>query len=103
MHWKKENLVITTKEENSIPNEKRERVLLNVFDALWLLIIKELREFNVDFPKIRAIKGIMYGLVQFDNEKFDSILIDDFINSFLQNIPEEHRDTIKPICLMEVF
>jgi hypothetical protein len=99
LHWKKENLVITSKEENAIPNEKRERVLLNVFDALWLLIIKELREFNVDFPTIRAVKGIMYGLIQFDNDILDSISKDDFINSILKNIPEEHHDLIKPILL----
>ena len=99
LHWKKENLVITSSEDNLIPNEKRERVLLNVFDALWLLIIKELREFNVDFPTIRAVKGIMYGLVQFDHDKLDSISTDDFTNSILKNIPEEHHDLIKPILL----
>ncbi len=99
LHWKKENLVTSSNEDKSIPNEKRERVLLNVFDALWLLIIKELREFNVDFPTIRAVKGIMYGLIQFDHDKLASISTDDFINSILKNIPEDYHEVIKPILL----
>ena len=96
LHWKKENLVITSKEENAIPNEKRERVMLNIFDALWLLIIKELREFNVDFPTIRGVKEIMYAVRQFDEDKLESTSTDELITSIFKNIPEEHHEMIKP-------
>jgi hypothetical protein len=96
MHWKKENLVINSKEENAVPNEKRERVLLNVFDALWLLIIKELREFNVDFPTIKKVKEIMYAVRQFDEDKFESTSTDELITSIFKNIPQEHHEMIKP-------
>ena len=61
LNWKKENLLNIPKENKSVSIEKREKVLLNVFDALWLLIIKELREFNVDFLTIRAVKDILYS------------------------------------------
>ena len=97
LNWKKENLLNITKENKSDSIEKREKVLLNVFDALWLLIIKELREFNVDFPTIRAVKDILYTYIQLDQNKIDSTSNDEFINSILKYIPNEFQELIKPL------
>ena len=97
LNWKKENLLNIPKEINSDNIEKREKVLLNVFDALWLLIIKELREFNVDFPTIRAVKEILYSYIQLDQNKIDSTPNDEFINSILKYIPNEFQELIKPL------
>jgi hypothetical protein len=99
LHWKKENLLNSFKSSKSVEIEKRERVLLNVFDALWLSIIKELREFNVDFPTIRAVKDVLYSNMQFNQEKTDSVTNDEFVNTILKNIPDAFRDAIKPLLL----
>ncbi len=97
LNWKKENLLNIPKENKSDRIEKREKVLLNVFDALWLLIIKELREFNVDFLTIRAVKDILYSYIQLDQNKIDSTPNDEFINSILKYIPNEFQELIKPL------
>jgi hypothetical protein len=99
IHWKKENLLykFTAKDVNS--KEKRERILLNVYDALWIFIIKELREFNVDFPTIRAVKDIMYANIEFNDALLDATSKEDFINSVLTNIPEAHREVFRPYML----
>jgi hypothetical protein len=87
------------KESNLNGDEKRERVLLNVFDALWLLIIKELRGFNVDFPTIRAVKDIMYSNVELDQDKLNSTSIQDLTNAILKHVPDELKEAIKPLLL----
>ena len=97
LNWKKENLLNIPKENKADSIEKREKVLLNVFDALWLLIIKELREFNVDFLTIRAVKDILYSYIQLDQNKIDSTPNDEFINSILKYIPNEFQELIKPL------
>lgn len=97
LHWKKENLLNDLKENKADSAEKRERVLLNVFDSLWLSIIKELRKFNVDFSTIRAVKEILYAVVQFDQDKLDSAKDEEFINSILKNIPFVYHAAIKPL------
>jgi hypothetical protein len=99
IHWKKENLVNFLKEPKLEIEEKRERVLLNVFDALWLLIIKELREFNVDFPTIRAVKDIMYSNIELDENKLSLTSIQDFTNEILKSVPEELKEVVKPLIL----
>jgi hypothetical protein len=99
LNWKKENLLISMKESNLNGDEKRERVLLNVFDALWLLIIKELRGFNVDFPTIRAVKDIMYSNVELDQDKLNSTSIQDLTNAILKHVPDELKEAIKPLLL----
>jgi hypothetical protein len=99
IHWKKENLLYKFTEKDVNSKEKRERILLNVYDALWIFIIKELREFNVDFPTIRAVKDIMYANIEFNQELLDATSKEDFINSVLTNIPEAHREVFRPFML----
>jgi hypothetical protein len=99
LNWKKENLLNAVQENKSDTIDKRERVLLNVFDALWLSIIKELREFNVDFPTIRAVKDILYSNIELNQDKLDSTSKDEFVNSILKYIPDEYKEVIKPLLL----
>ena len=99
LNWKKENLLNIPKENKSDNIEKREKVLLNVFDALWLSIIKELREFNIDFPTIRAVKDVLYSNIQLNQDKLDSTSKDEFINTILKKIPDEYQEIIKPLLL----
>ncbi len=73
--------------------------MLNVFDALWLLIIKELRGYNVDFPTIRAVKDIMYSNVELDQDKLNSTSIQDLTNAILKHVPDELKEVIKPLLL----
>ena len=98
-NWKKENLLYNTKKLNKEGDEKRERVLLNVFDALWLSIVKELKNFNIDFNTIRQIKDVLYSKVEFDQEKIDTLTKNEFVNSILQKMPEEYHQVIKPLLL----
>lgn len=98
LNWKKENLLYVTnvnKSENI--DVKRKWVYLNLFDALWLLIVKELRELNIDFDTIRTIKDVMYSNVELNQEKIDSTTNDEFINSILKYIPVEHHNAIVPL------
>ena len=99
IHWKKENLLYKFTDKDVNRKEKRERILLNVYDALWIFIIKELRGFNVDFPTIRAVKDIMYANIEFNQELLDATSKEDFINSVLTNIPEAHREVFRPYML----
>jgi hypothetical protein len=98
-NWKKEGLLYNAKKTIKEDDEKRERVLLNVFDALWLFIVKELKNFNVDFITIRAVKDIVYSNVELDKEKVDGLSKNEFFDSILKKIPEEHHQIIKPLLL----
>lgn len=96
-NWKKEGLIYETvvliKEiENK---NKRSNVYLNVYDALWILIIKELRNLNIDFNTIRELKNVIYSNVKIDNEKIKTISEEELIASILNNIPEEFHEVIK--------
>lgn len=98
-NWKKENLLFNAKKFNKEDDEKRERVLLNVFDAFWLSIVKELKNFNVDFNTIRQVKDVLYSNLEFDQEKIDTLTKNDFVNAILHKMPEEHHQVIKPLLL----
>ncbi|WP_445719278.1 hypothetical protein [Flavobacterium sp.] len=98
-NWKKENLLYNTKKLNKEDDEKRERVLLNVFDALWLSIVKELKKFNVDFNTIRQVKDVLYSNLEFDQEKIDTLTKNEFVNSILQKTPEEYHQVIKQLLV----
>jgi hypothetical protein len=98
-NWKKENLLYNAKKFNKEDYEKRERVLLNVFDSFWLSIVKELKNFNVDFNTIRQVKDVLYSNLEFDQEKINTLTKNEFVNSILQQMPEEYHQVIKPFLL----
>jgi len=100
LNWKKEQLLyVTTIDKSEHADFKRKWVQLNLFDALWLLIIKELRNFNTDFNTIRTIKEIMYSNVELNQEKIDATLEKDFLNSILKYIPEMYQEVMKPLLI----
>lgn len=96
VHCKNENLPYkhTVKEINT--KEKREKILLNFYDALWISIVKELRVYNIDFETIRTVKTIMYPNVQLNQELLEAIPREEFFNSILMNIPESNRKEVRP-------
>jgi hypothetical protein len=93
-NWKKEGLLNETVNEDEI-DPKRRKVFLNVFDALWILIIKELRNLNIDLKTILELKKFLFSVVQLDNEKLAQFSKEDFINSLLENIPFEYHEAVR--------
>lgn len=98
-NWKKEGLIeetVSTTEED-IDTVKRKNVYLNVYDALWILIIKELRKLNIDLNTIRELKTFLYSVIKLDYDKLNLSSNDEFKNSILNHIPEEFHSTIEPL------
>jgi hypothetical protein len=93
-NWKKEGLLNETVNEDEI-DPKRRKVFLSVFDALWILIIKELRNLNIDLKTILELKKFLFSVVQLDNEKLAQFSKEDFINSVLENIPFEYHEAVR--------
>ena len=81
LNWKKEGVIDLLDEDliedNNKPNRKTNRkwVYLNAFDALWLMIVKELRKFNLDLKTIVKLKKYLFDL--------------DEINKIIQNANEK--------------
>lgn len=87
LNWRKENLLkeVKIKEPNS--KEKRKWVLLNIYDALYLLIVKELKSFNVDFKTIREVKNFLYNTTaQID----ESILKEEIANGNFKELLKDY-------------
>lgn len=93
-NWKKEGLLNETENEDGI-DPKRRKVFLNVFDALWILIIKELRNLNIDLKTILELKKFLFSVVQLDNEKLAQLSKEEFMDSILENIPFEYQEAVR--------
>jgi hypothetical protein len=114
--WKDAKIINTVITDTSSLTERktqRKWVYLDVFNALWLLIVKEMRKVNIDFETIKELKDEMFAmsviekkLEQISNEEFVSILLDYypaetieelgdnlnkqyFIDTIKDNLPEE--------------
>lgn len=96
VHWKNENLLYKHTVKDTNTKEKREKIFLNVYDALWISIVKELRVYNIDFETIRTVKTMIYSNVQLNQELLEAIPREEFFNSILMNIPESHREEVRP-------
>lgn len=96
-NWKQEGLlneiIPIANDENK--DVQRRKVFLNVFDALWVLIIKELRNLNIDLKTILELKKFLFTIVQMDFEKAGSPSFDELIASFLETIPVEFHNDFK--------
>lgn len=93
-NWKKEGLINETVNEDE-NDPKRRKVFLNVFDALWILIIKELRNLNIDLKTILELKKFLFSIVQLDNEKLAQLSKEEFMDSILENIPFEYQEAVR--------
>jgi len=92
LNWKKEGIIDINinqpieKGENRKTNRKW--VYLNLFDALWLLIVKELRAFNIDLKTIRQLKAFLFH-IEFSIDKVPMIDIEEIKHFLFNNFPEE--------------
>jgi len=96
--WKKAkiiNAVITDNNNLFDRKTERKRVYLDVFNALWLLIVKEMRKVNIDFETIKKLKEEMFSLAayekkidQLSNEEFESILSDYYSDETIKEFGE---------------
>jgi len=65
----------------------RRRVELNYFEALWLLIVKELRIFGMHLENIKIIKEYLFA--QIDTTYLNSISEDKFVETLGEVLPNE--------------
>ena len=96
-NWKQEGLL---NEKESNPNEEniavqRRKVFLNAFEALWVLIIKELRNLNIDLKTILELKKFLFTIVQVDENKLGAPTFEEIIDTFLETIPLELHEAVK--------
>ena len=98
-NWKKEGLLYYNTEEIAESESKRQWVYLNVFDALWLSIIAELRNLNLDLDTIRELKEFLFSNAELDTNKIDSISKEDFVDSIINYFPAELKDTAKQLLM----
>lgn len=79
-HWKEKGLIDYEHEftlEDQLNDVKRKNIKLNFFDALWVLMIKELRTFNIDLKTIREAKLYLFEVPDLElitDEDFESLL-----------------------------
>jgi hypothetical protein len=102
-NWKKEGLLYYNTEEIAESESKRQWVYLNVFDALWLSIIAELRNLNLDLDTIRELKEFLFSNAELDTNKIDSISKEDFVDSIINYFPAEHKDTAKQLLMTTII
>jgi hypothetical protein len=57
----------TFSEEDKARNLSRKRVTLNVFEAIWVLMIKELRDLNVGLKTIKEFKAYLFTKTDFSS------------------------------------
>ncbi len=72
-YWKNNELIIYNTE-----SDKRSKVLLNYFDAFWLMIIKELRLFGISDKIIKNIRTTLYSTI-IDSYKNGLVSKDDLL------------------------
>lgn len=99
-NWKKEGLIyeqnVQPKEDQNILqiDSKRKKVFLSVYDALWILIIKELRKLNIDLQTILELKKFLFTIVQLNQEKLSAVSKENFVQSIIEKFPEELHEVV---------
>ena len=102
--WKKAKLinnVITVNDSLIDRKTERKRIYLDVFNALWLLIVKEMRKVNINFETIKKVKEEIFSLTSYEkkidqlsNEEFEAILSDYYsaetIKEFGENLNKKY-------------
>ena len=100
-HWRESGVIDydNNSEYNNVPNkERRGKVFFNAYEALWLLIVKDLRELNIDLKTIIHIKEFLFAdqvnsselTPEFIKELSDNGVMD----NILKSLPEEIRNEI---------
>lgn len=95
--WKDVGIIYSEKnkekQENSDAKLKRKWVYLNVFDAIWLLIVKDLRKLNLDFGTIKELMTFLYELPDYGN-LFKEMSEEDFLNNLKNKFPIEMIESL---------
>ena len=73
--------------------EKRKWVYLDVFEALWLLIIVELRKFNLDLKTIKKLKEFIKEQPDLKSA-LEKISEEDFQNKVVSQLPKEMLESV---------
>ncbi len=81
--------------------EKRKWVYLDVFEALWLLIIVELRKFNLDLKTIKKLKEFIKEQPDVKSV-FEKISEEDFQNKVVGLLPKEMLESIGGFTSREI-
>jgi hypothetical protein len=76
-YWKNENIIYEAQTMSVEDVTKRKWVYLNVYEALWLLIVKELRAWNIEFEIIKEIKKYLFLDIEHDFEKLKKKIFDE--------------------------
>lgn len=95
-NWKVEGLLNEEQYSDRVNDDdlQKKKVFLNVFDALWILIIKELRRLSIDLKTIYELKQFMFTPVKMDNEKVTQFTKEDFMSFLLSRVPEEYHESL---------
>jgi hypothetical protein len=88
--WKTEGLIFY--DPSNLPlfqkTEKRKWVYLDVFEAIWLLIIVELRKFNLDLKTIKKLKAFLKEQPDFKGA-LEKLSESDFQNKIVSQVSQE--------------
>lgn len=92
LNWKQEGIIDININQSIEKGENRKTnrrwAYLNLFDALWLLIVKELRAFNIDLKTIRQLKEFLFH-IELSIDQIPMIDIEEVKLFLYNNFPEE--------------
>lgn len=103
--WKQEKILweeIKVKQDS----EKREWEYLNVFEALWLLVIVELRKLNLNLEAIKSVRDFLKQAVD-PRLEIEKLTEEEFQKNVVQEYPlgflEQHGGTITKEAFLELL
>lgn len=100
-HWRESGVIDYDKNvevDNVLNKERRGKVFFNAYEALWMLIVKDLRELNIDLKTIIQIKEFLFA-DQVNSSDLTSEFIKELSDSgvmetILKSLPEEMRNEV---------
>ena len=100
-HWRESGVIDYDKNvevDNVLNKERRGKVFFNAYEALWLLMVKDLRELNVDLKTIIQVKEFLFA-DQVNNSELTPEFIKELsdngvMDNILKSLPEEIRNEI---------
>jgi len=89
-HWKDKNVIDYEHDfddEEIASGVKRKLILLNAYQALWVMVIEELRSLNIDLKSLVALKEFLFGAIKVDWEEGQLERFDDDVLKAM--VPED--------------
>lgn len=94
VNWSEKGIVdYKVSDSHTDKDVTRRRVELNYFEALWLLIVKELRLLGIHLKHIKTLKGYLFAQIEFPDLDFIDNL--DFAETIEKALPDEIVDIYK--------